>query len=320
MMSLGEQSKKLIGLISTIGANEARQRINDAYIRSCQENSWAHLLKRFTLQTEPPYNTGTIAITTATSAVTLTGGAWVSSWATAPSMRRMEVQGRREPYDVTVFPTTTTATLADAYPGPLDITAGAYNLYRDTYPLPADCGYAKMMALYDPSQRSDIRFPTDRGRLLFFNQSRFLKERAAQNTLTGIPYCFTMMQQTTENPPRPQFQLFPAPSDIRVYHGWYFRRPSIMANDNTYPDWPEEFEDMLWIQACIDYYSTPRHFSQRFRDHFKMLKAEAFRKMKTEMDGQVAIENQIEGTRSGPTSFSPTFYGSTVAGSVSWNS
>lgn len=317
MMTLGEQAKKLTQLISTIGPNEARQRINDAYIRSAQDNPWAHLLKRFTLETEPPYNTGTIAITTQTSAVTLSDGAWVVSWGTAPSMRRMEIQGRREPYDVTVFGSTTAATLADTYPGDT-LTAGAYNLYRDTYALPADCGYAKIMALYDPSQRSDIRFPTDRGRLLFFNQSRFLKERAAQNTLTGIPYCFTMMQQTTENPPRPQLQLFPAPSDVRVYHGWYFRRPAIMATDAAYPDWPEDFEDMLWCRAVIEYYEQPGRFSQRYTEKYSSKFAVMFRKMKTEMDGQSAMENEIQGTRAGMTSYSPTFYGSNVAGSVSW--
>lgn len=317
-MTLGEQAKKLIGLISTISDGEARQRINDAYVKNCQENPWSHLLKRFTLQTEPPYNTGTIAVSPAGTNVVLTGGAWVVSWGTPPSMRRMEIQGRREPYDVTIFPSTTSATIADPFAGTVALTDGAYNLYRDTYALPSDCGYARLMALYDPSQRSDIRFPTDRGRLLFYNQSRFLKERAAQNTLTGIPYCFTMMQQTTENPPRPQFQLFPAPSDVRVYHGWYFRRPSIMATDAAYPDWPEEFEDMHWIQACIDYYSQPSHYSQRFMDMYKVKKAEAFRKMKTEMDGQNAMENDVQGTRAGQTGFSPTFYGSNVAGSVSW--
>lgn len=318
-MNLGQLSAKLITEISTIGPNEARKRINDAYIKSCQENSWAHLLKRFTLQTEPPYNTGTIAVSPSGTAVTLTGGTWVTSWATAPSMRRMEIQGRREPYDVTVFPTTTSATIADPYPGTVAITAGAYNLYRDTYPLPSDCGYAKIMALYDPSQRSDIRYPTDRGRLLFYNQSTFLRQRAAQNTLTGIPYCFTMMQQTTETPPRPQFQLWPAPSDVRVYHGWYFRRPAIMASDAAYPDWPEEFEDMIWLQAGIDFFSQPgRHFSQRYMDLYKVKKSEAFRKMKTEMDGQAAMEADIQGTKSGLVSYSPTFYGSTVAGAVSW--
>jgi hypothetical protein len=317
MMSLGEQARKLTQLISTIGPNEARQRINDAYIRNAQDNPWAHLLRRFTLETEPPYNTGTIAIIQNTIAVTLTGGAWVVSWGTAPSMRRMEIQGRREPYDVTVFGSTTSATLADTYPG-ADLTAGGYNIYRDTYPLPADCGYAKVMALYDPSQRSDIRFPTDRGRLLFFNQSRFLKERAAQNTLTGIPYCFTMMQQTSETPPRPQLQLFPAPSDVRVYHGWYFRRPAIMASDGVYPDWPEEFEDMHWCRAAVEYYETPGHFSQRFGEKYSSKLAVMFRKMKTEMDGQSAMENEIQGTHAGMTSYSPTFYGSNVAGSVSW--
>lgn len=308
-MTLGEQSKRLIGLISTIGPIEARQRINDAYIKNCQENSWAHLLKRFTLQTEASYNTGTIAVSPAGTNVVLTGGAWVVSWGTAPSMRRMEIQGRREPYDVTIFPSTTSATIADPFAGSEALTASTYNLYRDTYPLPADCGYARLMALYDPS---------DRGRLLFFNQRRFLEEIDGRNTLTGTPGCFTMMQQTTENPPRPQFRLFPAPSEVRVYHGWYFRRPAIMATDAAYPDWPEEFEDMHWIQACIDYYSTPRHKSIRHRDDYKVMKAEAFRKMKTEMDGQAAMENDIQGTRTGRTGFSPTFSGSSATGSVSW--
>lgn len=317
MMTLGQLGARLIREISTIGVNESRQRINDAYIQNSQDAPHAHLLKRFTLQTEPPYNTGTIAILQNTNAAVLTGGAWVVSWGTAPSSRRMEIQGRREPYDVTIFPSTTSATLADTYPG-ADLATGAYNLYRDEYPLPADCGYTKVMALYDPSQRSDIRFPTDRGRLLFYNQSRFLKERAAQNTLTGIPYCFTIMRHTTETPPRVLFRLFPAPSDVRVYHGWYFARPPIMATDAAYPDWPEEFEDMHWIRACVDHFSSPGHFSTRYRDHFKVLLAEKFRKMKTEMDGQSAMDNDIQGTRSGMSSFSPTFYGSTVAGSVSW--
>jgi len=317
MMTLGQQSARLIALISTIGPAEARQRINDAYIKNAQDGAWAHLLKRFTLQTEAPYNTGTIAISQNTNAVTLSDGAWVTSWATAPSMRRMAIQGRYEPYDVTTFPSTTTATLADAYPG-ADLAAGAYNLYRDTYALPSDCGYAKVMALYDPSQLSDVRYPTDRGRLLFFNQQRFLRERAAQNTLTGTPYCFTMMQQTTETPPRPQFQLYPAPADVRVYHGWYFRRPAALTSDAAYPDWPEEFEDMHWCRALIDYFTTPRHISMRLLQVYKPIFQEMFRKMKTEMDGQSAMDNEIAGTRTHGGVFSPTFVGSTATGSVSW--
>lgn len=309
--TLGAHAAKLQEEIRTIAPAEARQRINDAYISNCEMQPWQHLLKQFTLQTEAEYNTGTIAITTQTSAVTLTGGAWVVSWGTAPSMRRMEIEGRDELYAVTIFPSTTSATLADIYIGDT-LTAGTYNLFRDVYTLPTDCGYAKLAALYDPSRRSG-----DNGRLWFYNPHRFIRERQSNPRLTGIPQCFTFVQQSTELPPRPQLQVYPAPDEIRSYHGWYFRRPSIMQADSEYPDWPAEFDDMHWVKGCIDYYSQPMHFSQRFLAHFKGMYAEMFRKMKTEMDGQVAMENQIEGTMANPRT-TQLFAGSVGEGSVSW--
>jgi len=309
--TFGQHAAKLQEEISTISSAQARQYINDAYIRNCECHPWQHLLKRFTLQTEAEYNTGTIDISANTNSVALTDGAWVVSWGTAPSMRRMSIANREEPYDVTIFPSTTSATLADTYIGD-DVAAGSYNLFRDTYPLPTDCGYAKLMALYDPTRRSG-----DDGRLWFFMQPRFIRERAFRPTLTGTPQCFTFMQQTTETPPRPQLQMYPAPDEVRAYHGWYFRRPAIMSSDGEYPDWPAEFDDMHWIQAAIDYYSMPRHYSIRFLNQFKGMYANLFMRMKRQMDGQAAMEKQIEGTRNDQRSTS-LFVGSVGEGSVSW--
>lgn len=309
--TFAQHAARLTDEIRTITPSEARKRINEAYIANCEMHPWQHLLKRFTLQTEAEYDTGTIALTTSTTGpVTLTGGAWVVAWGTAPSHRRMEIEGRDETYDVTIFPSTTTATLADTYIGDT-LTAGTYNLFRDTYPLPTDCGYAKLAALFDPSQRSG-----DYGRLLFLNPHQFIRERQANPRLTGVPECFTFVQMTSETPPRPQLQLYPAPDEVRAYHGWYFRRPSIMQSDAEYPDWPAEFDDMHWIKAAIDYYSQPLRYSQRFIAHFKQIYAEMFRKMKTEMDGQTAMENEISGTRGDPRRRT-LFFGSSGEGSVS---
>lgn len=309
--SYAQLSAKLLEEIRTFSPAKARQGINDAYIKLCEMHPWQHLLKRFTLQTEAEYSTGTIAITTNTSSVALTGGAWVVSWGTAPSTRRMEIQGRDEPYDVTVFGSTTAATLTDAYVGDTLLT-GTYNLYRDTYPLPNDCGYVKLMALYDPTNRAG-----DDGRLWFFPQPRFVRELMDDPLATGVPNCFTFMQQTTEAPPRPTLRLYPAPDEVYVYHGWYFRRPAALALDADYPDWPAEFDDMIWMQACIDHYSSPMYFSTRFLDNYKTMFGALFRRMKQEMDGQTAMDKEIAGTRSDPQR--RTLFGrSQGEGSVTW--
>lgn len=311
MRTFAQHAATLENEIRTITRPEALQRINNAYIHCCEMHPWQHLLKKFTLQTEAEYNTGTIAITTQTASVALTGGAWVVSWGTAPSMRRMEIEGCDEVYDVSVFGSTTAATLSDTYIGDT-LTAGTYNLFRDIYPLPTDCGYAKLMALYDPTQRAG-----DNGRLWFFPPPRFIRERQVNPRLTGTPQCFTFVQQTGETPPRPQLQLFPAPDEIRAYHGWFFRRPAVMSLDGDYPDWPAEFEDMIWTKAALTYYKQPMRYSQRFIAQYSADFDHLARKMKKEMDGQVAMEHEIQGTMHSPRNVG-LFQGSVGEGTTSW--
>lgn len=312
-MTLGQQSARLQELIAPITPAEAKRRILNAYLHNSEVHPWQHLIARFTLTTEAQYNTGTIDMVANTNTATLTGGTWVPSWATAPSMRRMSVTLRKEPNDVVIFPDAATVTLADNFIGPLDIVDGSYALYRDVYPLPGDCGYAKLMALYDPQQRSG-----DMGRLRFFTQQRLITERSYNPSLIGIPQCFTLFSQTSETPPRPQILLFPAPTDVYVYHGWYFRRPAVLTTDAQNFDWPAEYDDMHWLKGLIDYYEQPRTFSQRMLALYKPKYAEMFRKMKMDLDGNNAIENEVQGTRDNPHRSFPMFYGSTGTGSISW--
>lgn len=280
-MTLGQQAARLQEAIVTLTLDEAMRRINVGYRRNCEAHAWRHLIKRFTLQTEASYNTGTVAVSGTT--VTGTDTVFVSSWVTAPSMRRIVVQGRGEPYDVSAIAGATSATIADTWIGSSD-SGLTYRMFRDTFPLPSDCGFTKVLALYDPEQRA---------RLDFFNQSRFIETRAGDPGLTGIPECFTLVQQTSETPPRPQIQLYPAPSTVRAYHGWYFRRPDVPLLAGSYFDWPDEFDDMHWLRAAIDHFETPRTYSARLADLYKLKYADLFRKMKTEMDGSNAIESQI---------------------------
>lgn len=306
-MTLGQQASRLVDLIPTIARTEALRRINVSYLRNSTAHAWRHLLKRFTLQTEAQYRTGTVAVSNGGTSVTLTSGTWTTSWATAPSMRRIVIAGRPEPYDVSLFGSTTSATIADPWIGDT-VTAATYRLYRDVYALPADCGFTKVMALYDPDQRC---------RLHFYNQPRFIETRAEEPGLTSTPECFTLVNQSSESTPRQQIQFYPAPDTVRTYHGWYFRRPDLLTSEGSFFDWPEEFEDMLWVLAAIEYYNQPMRYSPRLRDAYKLQYSDMFSRMKSEMDGQNAMESQIGEVSTGRKLFDFSGY-SGVGGYHSW--
>lgn len=311
--TFSDMAKFMLENVPGLDALEARKLINRAYVNESMGHCWSFLIKRFMLQTEAVYSTGSIAVTSGSTAVTLSGGAWVASWSTSPSNRRIAIQGRNEPYDITIT-APTTGTLADPWAGADDSDA-TYVLFRDTYPLPSDCGYSKLMALYDTEQgfRLDNK-----------NQSIFLREWVLQPSLTGIPELLMVVNPTSETPPRPQFQMYPAPSTLRAYPGVYFRRPDFMAADGTYPVWPHEFQDMIPLSAVIAHYSTPRFHSEKYRKLFMPMYADMFSRMVKAFDGDSAIDIFIEeiaigrGGRRGNGAWNPNvlgFVGSGMTGS-----
>lgn len=290
-MNFGELARKLSGYLD-IDAGEARRRINVAYVDEAQAHCWGHLIKQFTLQTEAAYATGTIAVTNGATGVTLTGGAWSVAWTTTPSMRKIAIQGRFEPYAITITGANT-GTLADPWIGET-LTAASYNMWRDRFPLPTDCGYSRLMALYDPL----LRF-----KLSNKNQSIFLRERGLQPQLVNIPGLIMIVNQTTEQPPRAQFDMWPGPATVRAYHGWYFRRPAFMTSDAEYPDWPAEFQDMLPLSAAIQHYSTPRFYSPKYLNLYKPTYADMYGRMVKAMDGDAALDLVIEDAFTGSRSW-----------------
>lgn len=281
--NFGELARVLTDNIPNLDAGEARRRINIAYVNEATCHPWSHLLKRFTLQTEASYSTGTLLVTPSNTAVTLTGGTWVASWSTSPSSRRIAIQGRIETYGITITGANT-GTLADPWIGDQQ-TAATYVMWRDSYPLPADCGFADMMALYDPEQGF---------RLIFNNQATFLRYLSIDPRAVNFPERFMMVGSSTEAPPRAMFQTWPAAGTVRAYHGWYFRRPDWMTSDADYPDWPMKFQDMLPLSATIEHYSTVRFNSPKYLGQFRPVYADLYRRMVKEMDGNTAIDVQIE--------------------------
>lgn len=281
--TLGELGKSLTAYIQGLDAAESIRRINNAYVNEAMGHPWGFLLKRWTLQTEAVYSTGTIAVTNPSTSVTLTGGTWATSWTTSPSSRRLAIQGRFEPYDITIA-SASTGTLADPWIGASD-TDASYSMWRDQHPFPADCGYTKLLGIYDP----EYRF-----RLAFKNQSIFLRDLMVNAQYVNIPAQFTIVDMTTEAPPRPQFRLYPAPAAVRPYWGFYFARPDFLTATSQYLRWPTEFLDMIPLSAAIEHYSTPRFYSQKYLNLYKPTYADMYAKMVKEFDGNAAIDVMIE--------------------------
>lgn len=286
MRNYGQQVDRLVEEVGGLKREDGERLINRAYRTAVEAQPWSFLLKRFTLQTEAMYDTGTIAVVENTTGATLIGGAWVTSWVTPPSMRRIRILTRQEPYDVTALGSTTTATFGDPFLGDNN-AAATYYLYRDVYPLPADCNTSRLLVLYDP---------VNRRRLRQYSQPEFLTRRinCGGGGTIGTPEFFMKVAQTSETPPRPQIELFPASRIVDVFHGWYFRRPAFMTTAADYPDWPAEFEDILWMGGAIDYYQQPRHYTPQYLNVLEPKYSMLWKRMKREMDGDSAIEKQIK--------------------------
>lgn len=287
MMNYGQLCDRLTEEVNGITREDAQRRINRAYRTAVEAHSWSFLLKRFTLQTEASYDTGTVAVTPASASITLTGGTWTTSWVTTPSMRRIRIYSRDEPYDVSALGSTTTGTLTDSYAGDEAQPEATYFMYRDVYPLPADCNTSRLLVLYDPKNRR---------RLIFFNQPEFLMRRNAHGGagMLGTPEFYMMVGRTTESTPRPQIEMFPAPSTAEVFHGWYFKRPAFLDASTDIPDWPSEYQDVLWLGAAIEYYQSPRHYVPQFLKELEPKYRQLWTRMKRELDGNTAVDRQIK--------------------------
>lgn len=286
MMTYGDLVKRLIEELPGTGANEARKRINRAIRSNQTAHHWRHLLVRGSLHVEAPYSTGLVAIAAGGTAVTLTGGTWATSWTTAPSMRRIVMKGRTEPYDITISGAAA-GTLSEAWLGSAltGATTDTYTMFRDVYPFASDCGYGKTMTILDLENGFELDHLT---------QPEFYAQKNEYLGQTGTPENFTVVHLTSESPPRVQIEFGPvAPDRVLGYRYWYFKRPAFITSDSAYPEWPEEFEDMHWIKAAIDIGQGARR-PHRNVPIWRQTYAEMWAAMKKELDGDAAVRQEIQ--------------------------
>lgn len=239
-----------------LAPQEGEWRIAESYRLNCAEHTWRHLLKEGAVTTEAAYSIGTVAVTIGLTTVTLTpvvpGEGWTTSW----TNRKIRLEGASEVYSITIN-TPTTGTLNRAFNGTTTLTAGTYEIYRDVYTLPTDCDYGRAVLILDP---------VNSGSIAIKDYLEFQRFKMSSPGITGTPMWAAMVGLSTvaasgsEGAPLPQIEFGPeAPSTAVIYPIFYYRKPVAVTLLDGYPDWPENFEDMIWKRARMDVAASGRH-------------------------------------------------------------
>jgi hypothetical protein len=172
--------------------------IQDRYTRILDRLKWSRLELETAIQTVAPYQTGTVAVTAGSNAVTLTGG----TWTTAMTGRAFRVDGRSEYYEFTRA-SATTGTLDRNYEG--DTAAAAtYKIVQFVYALPSDC---RMLAA-NP-RLLDAPAVLDR-----LSSRGELNASAPGRPSLGTPRVCAPYMDAASDPPVMQIELYPIPDDV----------------------------------------------------------------------------------------------------------
>lgn len=154
---------------------------------------WSRLIKTSTLQTVAIYETGTVAVTNGSTAVTGTG----TTFTAGMTGRRFRVEGREEYYTFTRT-AATTGTLDRAYEGD-DDTGATYKIFQPIATLPSDCDVVESLKSIVENRDLD---QIERETLDKLNASR----ESYGSPLLFAPY-------DDDSTPLPQIELYPIPEE-----------------------------------------------------------------------------------------------------------
>lgn len=247
-MTMGEQARILLSRLPGAQPLEVETLLAGSLRDLYSREKWLFLLTDAKIVTWAPYSTGTVSVTAGSTAVTLSGGTWDATW----TLRRVVIGAQQEPYNIT-FTNGTTGVLDSNWPH--DTASGlTYTVYQDLYFLPTNCNWGKDSFWWDASRTSQV---------YIVGTSDMKHRKAAVAGQTGTPTAISRAQlyrpvATVE--PMSVVELGPyAPDSVTVISGFYFARPAMPASDADFPIWPEEFDDLIWRNAEIEWSNNPRH-------------------------------------------------------------
>ncbi len=205
---------------------EKREAVDDALEMISLEKKWPKFHTLGEVKLNAAYATGTIAITAASTTVSLTSGTW-PTWAASASLY---VNGQS--YRVSTRDSNSQLTLATAW-GQASVTAGTYTLAQHAYALPSDL------------QRLDQ---------VLFDRSWVWGDQALSMAFLQVLRAGIQMGQTRANGwaiADDQIWFWPWPTEAITVNLLYFRRPAKLVTGSDTADWDSMHEVLL--RRAIDY-------------------------------------------------------------------
>ena len=289
MFTFGDHVRELRNLYPEMSPNDSDSIVWQAVKDVFSDAQWSFAIGQGWIQTEAMYETGTVLLTNASTAVVLTGGAWVVSWSTAPSSRRIIGEGFSEDYGITITGVTT-GTLDAPWPHATDATA-TYQMFRETYVLPSDCDESQLIVVLDPAQGGTIHVK---------DFGVFMRRKVEDGfTGPGVPEIAAHVGMTSTG--LPQLRFHPAPSTVETYPVFYYRKPTRPTGPTSLisPAFPERYEDLIWRRAQWQAAVHPRY---RREDWFDLQQTYWDRQFEalSSFDGGPVMKRMIMGTQVHP--------------------
>lgn len=216
---------------------DARQAINDSYREICQFADWQFLLDRLDLPIFKSYTTGTVSVTVGSTAVIGVNTVWDPAWYN----KKIILTGDQSEKEIRRVIDPTTLELRYPFNGSLqNLSAAAYTIYQDTYPM--DIGAGRDLMILNPSQQW--------ARCLKFDAYTFHNRTAFNRFQTAIgPSIYTDggSDWNTLSPTyqQPRVQLWPKPMAQQELVVVYFRNVTPLAAVADKTVLPPEFDEVL---------------------------------------------------------------------------
>lgn len=205
---------------------EKMEIVNDALSWLTNEDDWPYMHRFGVIDFNAAYTTGTIAITSGTATVTLTGGTW-PTWAASG-----DIYLNGQSYRVSTRTSATVLTLAETFNGD-DVSGSSYTLAQHRYALPSDL--LRIDQIYQGNTWPWGDGAVSPGQLELIRNAYLTGQQAAS------AWCI-----------RKNFiEVWPYPTAKRRVNLLYWARPAELNDAADEADW--DAQHLMLLRRAIDY-------------------------------------------------------------------
>jgi hypothetical protein len=202
----------------------------DSHRRIYANYPWPWTYKDANILVQPTYSTGTVTVNDGATAVASSGATWSVAW------KYKKILFTGVDYQVASFPTTSTATLAQAINTGQNWTTVPYTIYQDVYALPTDC---------EPADVVEIVNVTIRYRLLHLGRYT-LEQRAVATGFTTNNFQDSWCDAGYDDTNNVNLiRLSPVPSAVAEYRIVYRKKVPDITTVSSQTEIPETYDKCL---------------------------------------------------------------------------